>query len=479
MALTNLPGELLDMIVEYSMPESFENLAVACKRIHARCLPFVKRHNELCSHFRDFAYDAQPRDTVVAASDLIDLIANEPTVARYIRNADLVDDSRYLRHSCARGNPPKSVPPIEEGGVIVQLFANSRYLQQAQLDWREYYLTFAEDVRDMRYSQHGSVFLLTLLEDTEKIILPSQWKMNAATEQLLDELVDEGRNSNFQSSGLRSITNFDGHLSASSTDNGLSWARAFLTQPNLQSFRCGRTFAIGTNPRSLAFNGSPYIADRLEVARLLGCCIDHVGITDFLKHTPRLKTLKYSHSANHDTHPPNWDICEFINAVAREAGSHLIQCSIVIISLRGSILPGKVSVRNFQKLKQFEFPLEVVMCNANAANVIENITNSLHRFLGGSQDQFVADLIPSSVSHLMLNSKAMMPHDIALDSLFNRFRAIRKTQLPHLEKIFLSCKQESDKVYKQLCNKLVADGEKEGVYVYLFVSYAEFLEWAE
>jgi hypothetical protein len=197
MALTNLPHELLDIIVDYFRPQIFENLVTTCKIIYTRCMSFIKRHNELRSRFRNFAYHPPTRESLVAASDLINLIATDPIVARYIRNADLVEDSKLLPYQLYRGEPPKSVPSIEEGGVIVQLFANSMYLRRVGLEWKEYYSTFAEDVRQTRYSQHGSAFLLTLLGDIQDLTIPRLWQPSAATNQLLDVLAEEAQQSRF------------------------------------------------------------------------------------------------------------------------------------------------------------------------------------------------------------------------------------------------------------------------------------------
>ncbi|KAF2492651.1 hypothetical protein BU16DRAFT_466590 [Lophium mytilinum] len=472
MALTALPPEILDIIIKHSLPLSFENLATTCKRIYAQCTPFIKRHHELRSRFRDFTYISDARDGVVAASDFISLIAVDPSIARYIRTANLVRDSEFFPHQLLRGNPPKSVPSIEDGGDIVELFANSTYLRRARLNWREYYSTFAEDVREMRYSQHGIVFLLTLLGYTENLTIPDLWKPNTATNRLLLVLVKEARQSSFlsSSSGLRPLTRFRGSVRRSEAENsGLSLARPFLTLPHLESFKFAGAFAIGEHPRSLAFGGSPYIADKLEAASLHDCCIDDVGITDFLKQTPRLKKLNYSHKPRHDFLPRDWDICKFINAVAREAGSHLIELAVTAYAFRGSTLPGKASLRGFQKLEKFWFPLRLVTCNINAAGVTGNFATSLQHFFNGSLDPFVRDLIPTTVTHLMLLSECggMGPYDKALDALFRHFRAIRRSQLPNLQKVHIACKQGADKAYKQQCNKIVAEGEREGVVVHL------------
>jgi len=466
MSLTSLPYELLDTIVECSLGPNFLDLAKTCKKIYARCEPFIRRHNELRFRYRDFSYSIHSDDNLVAAFDLISIIAAEPIVARYIKAANLVDDSKFFRHARAHGGLPKSVPSIEEGGVMVQLFANSTYLQRAGVDWREYYNTFAEDVREMRYSQYGAAFLLTLLSDAESLTIPLSWEPNAATDQLLNVLATEARKPSSLSSGLRSVTTFCRQTRVVSEMWDLSWASPFLALPHLRSFRSPRSVSVGGNPTSLAFKGLSHNAKNLEVAYLHDCCIDAVGITDFLKHTPRLKTLRFSPNT------PNWDLCKFINAVAREAGSYLTELSV---DVSGTILPGKASTLGFQKLQKWEFPLKLATRNLNAAGATGT---TIQRFFHGPVDPFVRDLIPTSVTHLSVKSDGMGPYDRGLDALFGNLGAVRRCQLPNLEEVFLNCKQGADEAYKQQCNKIVADGKEEGVAVHLrCLDYARRVNW--
>jgi hypothetical protein len=479
MALADLPQELFDMIVQYSLPPDFENLATTCKRIYALCAPLIERHNKLRFRFRDFRYQYYAHDlssnnvgAVVAASDLIKLIATDPTVARYIKSADLVDDSRFLRHVRARdrtfGGPQKPVPSVQEGGDIVQLFANSKHLKRAGLDWKDFYSTFAQDVREDRYSQHGSVFLLTLLEYTEKLTIPGSWKPDAATNQLLNVLIEEARQSSLSSSlsALGSISSFLGHLWEPERGQwGLNFAEPFLALPQLKSFSALASTAAGTYPSSLAFPGLPQFSDTLQVACLHNCCFDDEGITRFLKHTPRLKTLIYSHGTPHAFPPPDWDVCKFINAVAREAGNHLVELSVTNVGTRGSILSGKVTAQGFQKLQKFEFPLDLILCNIDGVGVTGNIASSFKILFNSSWNPFVHDMIPPSLKHLMLKSKAFRPHDRALEALFRNFRATRKTQWTSLRQVHIDCRQECDSAFKQKCNAIVAECAKEGVNV--------------
>ena len=469
MALTRVPTELLDDIVSYTLPESFESMALTCKKIHDRCAPFIEQHNKLRARFRDFKYYVEPRDSLVAASDLITLIATEPIVAGYIRIANFEYDSKFLTHALARGQRPKSVPSSNCGGPIVELFARSVSLRRAGLDWKEYYATFEEDVRETRYSQHGTAFLLTLLPNTEELVIPKSWKLNAATSKLLDALVKEGKQSThlFPSPGLASVTRVQGSKSVSDRDRmDLSWVSPFLALPHIASFRGPSCVASSGYPMSLAFQGL-YTAETLRATHLSSCCIDDVGIANFLKHTPNLKTLTYSHCTKIDYPMQDWDMCKFVNAVSREAGSYLVELSIAIGDLHGPIVPGKASLRGFQKLEKLEYPLELVMCNINASGTAGHVSTSINRFLHGSTDPFVRDLIPSSVAQLSLEARGATSHGKALNVLFRRIGALRRAQLPALQEIEIGCPTSADSAYKQQCNNIVSEARGEHVAVHL------------
>lgn len=54
-------------------------------------------------------------------------------------------------------------------------------------------------------------------------------------------------------------------------------------------------------------------------------------------------------------------------AIEREVGSHLEGLSVSIRDLRGSLAPGKVPMRDFQRLQKFEFPLKLTVYHITAA----------------------------------------------------------------------------------------------------------------
>lgn len=193
--LTDLPPELLLRIVSAVIPEGLESLALSCKDIHQLCKPFLEHHNLLRAQFHRFEY--QLRSTRVLqdplwrplrnAFDLLERIAAEPVVARYIQHADLCWDSYPSTYSL-----PPEVPEQDIGGPVVELFANSPYLRRAGLDWWDYYSRVAEGYdrsRPIRFSQHAAVFFLTLLPNAKSLLLPRYWQPTEEIDKLTSVIV--------------------------------------------------------------------------------------------------------------------------------------------------------------------------------------------------------------------------------------------------------------------------------------------------
>lgn len=462
MAFTQLPdklldkllGKLLDKIITYLLPQDFKSIGLTSKTIHARCTALLAHHRALKLRFNDFEYYLRPRELVLmSASDLITHIAASPVVARYIKSATFEMDSRHLFRKL-----PKSVPPLDQGGPVIDLFANSVCLKDAGLDWKEYYAVFEADVKGRRYSQHGAAFLLTLLPSMERLVLPRAWKLNETTERLMEAVVERARKSRWcKPASLAKLRRLETGVYHNPSDwFDLRWASQLLALPSIQSFRGPSCVALEDIPNRLGFGNSRYIAASLRSATLLSSCIDHVGIGDFLKHTPSLRILRYSHGTKTDIPSRAWDICKFITAIEREAGSQLKQLSICIhATFSGSIIPGKASIRGFQRLNLLEIPLELVMCNIAAS---DEIFNPLAPFI---------DLVPDSVTRLSLVSKGTDRHEEALKALDRHFRCTYEPQVSELQEVHISCHYSSDDVYKEVCDRVVKAGSVVGVVVLL------------
>ena len=470
MALTRLPTELLETIITYVLPEGFESMAVTCRKLYILCIPFIQRHNALSSRFHYFSYHKNLEDPIITAGDLIRRIAVEPIVARYIQYANFELDS------------PRSFT-IPRGFIgdadcredVIRLFASCPYLEQAGLDWKKYLDKTKEELNDDKlsnYSQHAAAFLLTFLPNIKKLTLPRYWKPLNATDKLIDAIVHRTKQSSSlcDRPSLVQVTRFELYVSRVPQDRfSLGLASPFLALPRIRSFRGPSCVVMDDNQKRIKHYS---FGETLESVFFVACCVDEVGIADFLKNTKRLKTLKYSHSTKYNISIQCWDICKFIAAIKRQVGSHLVEFSISIGEPFGSIAPGKVSMRGFPCLRQLEFPLEIVICNITAAACrVSKLSESL---VGSPSDHeldcdalFIGDLVPASVSVLSLISHGTDHHDKALDVMFWDFAARKGTTLPALKEIHLVCPNSADDAYKDHCTRLLAETQKAGVDLHL------------
>jgi hypothetical protein len=474
MALTGLPTELLDEIILYALPEGFESLALTCKGIYALCAPFIQRHNKLRLHFRCFKYFGDPGHpwATTIGWNMITRIAVEPIVARYVQYADFGVDGRHYRGGLRDMLPDFIDPHCRE--AVVKLLAGP--LEQVGIDWKEFYAEIEEDLEERRFSQNAAAFLLTLLPNVEILEVPWYWKPNIATAKLLDSIVREAKRSHLLGNrpALAQVTRLETHHAfVHNQQLHLKEAVPFLALPCVRSFHARGAVAMDDSLVGIA-SKYPYsgYGETLEAVHLLACCIDETAIADFLKHTPRLKTLEYTHSTRRGYEPEDWDICKFVTAIAREAGNNLDELTVSIYrrDLNYSISPGKASMRGFRRLRKLEFPLEIAMCNITSATSTDTALD---------YSTFIEDLVPASVSWLSLISKGKNHHERALDAMFRHFASNKDSQLPALKEITVTRRDDSDDAYKEQCEKLVADMGKEGVEVRLTPWWSRTRSWGE
>ena len=481
MALTRLPTELLENIIVHTLPEGFESAALTCKKIHAICIPFIQKHNTLRSRFHDFNYYEDNLDrirTIRTAFDVITRIAVEPIVARYIRYANFEMDSYF-----SRGRPRYLLADVHCGGAVLRLLADSPYLKQAGLDWQEFYAKIDEDLHACRYSQHAASFLMTLLPNAETLALPKRWKPLDTTDKLIDTIVRKANQSRLPDDrpSLAQITRFEPSVATVPQDRfDLDWVNLFLALPHVRSFRGLSCVAIGDDGHKNIATNNPEdgFGKTLVAVDLVACCVDEVGIADFLRYTTRLRTLRYTHMTKAHSGPQEWNVCKFMAAIEREVGSHLEELSVSIRELRGSIAPGKASMRGFQRLRKLEFPLEIAVCSITAANacraavmpnkcpvVGDGSANENHEF--DDDESFLSEFVPASVSQLSLISGGTNDHAKALDVVFRDFAARKEFTLPALKEIQLSYPDEAGDAYKEQCTRLLAETKKMGVVLHL------------
>lgn len=488
--LTSLPTELLEEIIPHTLPEGFEGLALTCRRFYNLCTPLIKRHNQLRTEFGEFMYYAcLNRDGLhyrhhPQAIYLIQEIADDPVVARYIRHADFIYDTW----------PPypervQHLPDPNLGGPVVALFSESPYLREAGLDWRQYYAAIQEDTREDQdppnmYSQHAAAFLLTLLPNVTSLKLPSHWHPCEMADRLILATVRKAASRPGHPSSplwdrpsLAQLTRFEHHNESRPRDRvpftrGPDWSPPdhryhladvvpFLALPELRLFRArscvareGASVAAASEKAGLPPGGS------LEYARIVDACLDEVAFTTFLRRAPNLKELVYWHCT--DVHAPqDWDACGLVEAIGSEAGGRLERLEVEIYGSRVALAPGRLSMRGFQRLRRLRLPLEIAACNlAGGASALDKELTDQEV---GELQRLTDVLVPASLSSLTLDSRDPDRHVKVLGVMFRDLAARKDDWVPALEEVRLVPRPKKDGAYKDECGRLEVEMMEAGV----------------
>ncbi|KAI4635691.1 uncharacterized protein J4E87_000646 [Alternaria ethzedia] len=400
MALLELADELLALIVDHTIPEGFESLCLSCRKFHTLCKPLLKHHNELRSHFRNFDYllkDKYPSLTIRTPFELIARIAEEPVVARYIEHADFKADLRLpvggrLWIMERDGYRPETVR---------DLFASSKYLSGNE--WQDYFEKYERGLEDNLYTQAASSFLLTLLPNVKTVVLPFRWTHDKETDKLFEAIVHHARQPNvtLTNASLALVTTLKtGFSYAMRQGLVLNKITPLLALPRIHTFHGPTSISDieASEPSSPRQSMPPPVGGTLEVAYLRGCNLDGPAMQHFLRYTPRLKTLVYSHSDKQLSRV--WDICDLVTTIGKEAGSHLEELSITKREFSGKIALGTATMRDFPRLHKLEIPLDLATCVIrSAAHLGTDPADQSHVNL------LMCGLVPASVTRLFLTSE--------------------------------------------------------------------------
>ena len=298
----DLPVEILEIIIEFTMPDGFEKLTVTSRRLHALCSPLIKRHNLLRSHFRHFSFKRNFRDPSFQIMNLFDLLARiaaEPLVAHYIRQADFTDDGFF-----AYGQRPKSYPDVINLTNMARVFTHSSYLKEAGIDGEEYYADIEAELQTNKYSQHAAAFLLTLLPNLQTLTLPKLWIAGSSTNQIVSTIVhrvQRGDELPGVSSSLKQMTRLESPDSRETLDDlDVSVKASLLALSHVRSF-CASEWYLqrSTDLYSLI------LGENLAAVYLTSCDVDEIAIYRFLKNMKSQGIPIFSRESKLSTLLPN------------------------------------------------------------------------------------------------------------------------------------------------------------------------------
>ena len=460
MALLELPVELLDYIIGFTLPDSLEAFAVCCKRVHGLAKNHILTHNAYKRRWRDFAYrrGGETTEGLQTPQELLLAIAQDPLVARYIEKADF-----WARPGLPHDTGVERLSSdTTSKDVIAKLVRRSPYLAIAQQDPDAWLDRIFNSPEDDNYDQANmaTIVLLTLLPNLRELTLPPTWSelpnptpRNGTVEDkrvidpwtVLDAIVHEAHADSARIPALRRLERVFPHAISEYDDrNGLFEIGPFLALPAVSEIYASNCIAVDDGYTGIPFEWRyDYTAYNLCKLELVGCCIDSDGIAEILTHTPQLTTLKYSHSTKWHGCQHDWSAGEFVQAIEQHRGDTLEELAISVKGLFGMVETGVVSMRGFQRLKHVDLDALVFAGPAPDSDERQGIAGTGQLKWTAEKIFCLTDIMPQTVTKVELGiteDVGEAPDEVGLDvltSLLRAYSAGQPTALPNMKELTL------------------------------------------
>ncbi|KAH8162423.1 hypothetical protein CIB48_g5823 [Xylaria polymorpha] len=359
MPLLNLPSELLDQIIWESIPEDFENLIASCRTLYECGKPYVQQHKK-----RKKQYSLMSIQGCLDASWLA-AFAQEQRISYYATTVDLRKENGVRSENGSTATGREGVRQR-----VQTLIKQSPYLTFEGVDpdfWIDMILSDLGDADN--YSDHNlflGIFYLTFFPNATTLTLP--WSTPGGIpyhdhkravdqcERVLNAIAQESRSKhNRRALGKLRCLNYllvpDYNI-----HQRLQFLLPLLTLPELEELHANSLTAIDFHQEFKWTH--PEVHSNLRTIELMHCCMDAVGISELLAHTPNLTVFKYGHASKHHGMESYWDAGEFVAAIEKQVGGQLRHLAITVeINAINGINAGVISMHGFNKLETLEMDL--------------------------------------------------------------------------------------------------------------------------
>ena len=459
MTLLRLPLDVLDNIVQATLPEGFEHLMMTCKALNQIGRPFLDEYNIFTRDWRHVDI-AEQGSGVNDVADLLMRLIDDPRIGRYIRHACLWsdrprDDDFYAKvpykddldelweRQCDR----KQVDAVDLKSL--ELLSASEAGSTAH--WR------AEELEAQRFLR-TMILLLTIVPNIQTLNLPKEWKWcnrpprtnddqwNSAHQDiwgLLDELVTAS-NEDLTRRPFPSLKRLS-YIESAGYDNGDSslgfrCLMPFLAMPQLTELYASSLRLVDDGYTGVQFGDWRYLKyeSNLQRIELANCCMD-ASIETFLSHVPNLQVFKYSHECKWHGCQYEWSAGEFVAAVGKCCGGSLVELAVTIDDRSiGCIMTGVTSLQEFKRLQHLELDTRVF-----AGPTIDSGERVFHtdrpEKIKWKVEQIppLTQMLPPSIDTLTLRSSTDARIGGVFEQLFAGFVAARATAVPLLRNVVL------------------------------------------
>ena len=366
MQLLELSGELIDAIIDATIPGGIESFALSCRVIHSRAAEKLRRHRALKQRWKTTRLQSLTETPNDAMFNLFYALALDPLAALYITNLDLWD----IRALSAGIWEHDTVD--EEALVLVrEMVMGSKYLKDGEdgerwwdemLQERELYKSGTE--RDLLYSV---VYLLSLLPNLKTLQLSPLWPESIPNDlpenklwaKVLVEVMLAANKTRDGNGGLGKLqTLLPCMRQGYEEKTGMGCIETFMALKTIQELYLISSVSVGESvmaDESIFLHWRfPDLTSPLRRIEMAYCCMDAEGISPLLSHTPNLEIFKYSHETKEGFHEDGWNPGEFVEAVARHCGGTLKELALTVDDWELDIIQGASSFLSFPNLVSLE-----------------------------------------------------------------------------------------------------------------------------
>ncbi|KAF2872308.1 hypothetical protein BDV95DRAFT_542282 [Massariosphaeria phaeospora] len=455
MQLLDLAPELVEQIVDWSMPSGFESLALTCKALYGLCSSRIKLHN-LGKKWKHVAYE--PAYWQVDVFRILHEISKEPLIARCIESLDL-SHRHYGLYSKPDGPGPD--PRKDENAILgikqtIQGSVLRSYLEEAGIDlevWWETLLREANsDLEDGKENLDGPFLTLSLalmLPNLKKLALPEGWgtafpdSTHGHGEKLLpiwsllDTLVMRANSPNHGARPFGRLESICPSLNQGyERKYGMDMAQWFIQMPSVTALYAVSCLAVDDGYTGREFHWRlPQFKSNLTRLELAYCCMDEAGISTVLSGMPSLQVFKYDHEIKWHGCLFDWNPGLFLESVAQHCGHNLTELAISANDINETE-NGIHSFHSFPRLKKLEFNVGVLSGPPVGSGQKRGMRGESPEGEEEWQEQelpCLATMLPSSLEELAVDFTFTMD-EVALRALLENFPQERAARLPNLRK---------------------------------------------
>jgi hypothetical protein len=354
MSFSNLPIELTQRIIWFTIPDSFENAAATCKLLYRASRSLVDEYKKT-KRFQHFRYsrhcsvlceaaslpggvhmnckNPQHWDEATAVSGikianaigLLEAIAREPSLAWLIQSLDLKDPDRHL---WLPENKPSFTQATQNLQALHRLYraaipSDSVKGSEDFSLWMKHMTPFLADV-----------FILNLVPNVVEIALSKSWGradiVDAANLELLDAMVDRANDSTVRDAPLARLAvvkpyvghGWDAHAS-------LTPLASFLALNSVREFYMGGVQAFSDDDTDIPFSPRHAVyGNSLKKIELNGSAVGPRALSALLSRTPQLECLHLGLESKPGSFGTRYNIGHLLSIICAHVGGSLKELSL-------------------------------------------------------------------------------------------------------------------------------------------------------